>query len=103
MGAAGSATAATAVGPDCSGWHTVALAGTGTRVVSNTPGSEDSGASVTVVGVGVDVEVGAVPAVVDASMRTAVPALSREHAATPGRASITTAVAAHTSRVTTSV
>jgi len=37
---------------------------------------------------------------VDASARTAVPPLSREHAATPGTASITTAVAAHTSRVT---
>jgi hypothetical protein len=68
----------------------------GVRVVSMTPGSEDSGASVTVLDV---VVVATVAGEVDASTFTAVPSLLRAHAATVGAASITTAAAAHTSRV----
>ncbi|BBY62920.1 hypothetical protein MHEL_11630 [Mycolicibacterium helvum] len=66
-------------------------------MVSSTPGSEDSGVSVTLA----DVELGATLAGdAEACTFTAVPSLLRAHAATPGTASITTAAAAHTSRVT---
>ncbi|SBS78722.1 exported hypothetical protein [uncultured Mycobacterium sp.] len=102
LGAAGSLTAATAVGPDCSDRHTVASGGMGARVVSSTPGSEDSGTSVTLVDGEVDEDATAVDDV-DASTFTGVPSLLRAHAATPGAANNTTAAAAHTSRVTSPV
>ena len=101
-GAAGSATAATAVWPAWSCRHTSAFGGTGTLVVSSTPGWEDSGSSVSRVDGAADE--GATPvADDDASARTGVPSLFRAQAATPGTASTITAAAAHTSRVTVPV
>jgi hypothetical protein len=80
----------------------VASGGIGARVVSSTPGSEDSGTSVTLVDVDVDEGATTVDDV-DASTFTGVPSLLRAHAATPGVANNTTAAAAHTSRVTSPV
>ena len=101
-GAAGSDTAATAVCADVGGGHTTAFGATCSRVVSTTPGSEDSGASVVVVADEVVVLV--IEADVAASVGgSAVPSLLRAHAATLGAVSSTPVRTAHTSRFTAPV